>query len=67
MTTLSCPNCQTPIGDTGISHTTNFGPVRQGATCPSCGAKLVRNPESFVPELRQWRKREAEELEDEPA
>jgi endogenous inhibitor of DNA gyrase (YacG/DUF329 family) len=56
-----CPNCGTPIGDTGMSHEVNRGPLRQGATCPTCAAKLVRNPESTVPELRDWRPAEDDE------
>jgi len=62
MTDLKCPVCGTPIGDTGISHSVGNGPLRQGATCLSCGAKLVRNPESDMTELRQWREAEEEEL-----
>lgn len=39
-------------------------PLRQGATCLSCQAKLVRNPQSDMTDLRQWREAEAEELAD---
>jgi endogenous inhibitor of DNA gyrase (YacG/DUF329 family) len=55
MTTYGCPNCGTPIGDTGISHEVNRSAVRQGTRCPTCDTKLVRNPESQVAELREWR------------
>jgi hypothetical protein len=60
MTNYKCPECGEPIGDTGISSTVNDSSLRQSATCPSCHTKLVRNPESAVPKLRDWRTREKE-------
>jgi hypothetical protein len=45
-------------GATGIGDAKgniSFQPARQHATCQSCGAKLVRNPDSDVADLQRWR------------
>jgi hypothetical protein len=41
--------------------------LRQHVSCPACEAKLIRNPESPVPELRDWRQPEDVEPTDEGA
>lgn len=56
--TLKCPTCEARVLDTGMSSRTMGGPARQYSRCPSCHTKLVRNPESPVPDLRQWRPNE---------
>jgi endogenous inhibitor of DNA gyrase (YacG/DUF329 family) len=66
---LKCPQCETSVPDTGMSSSTGIGgaggdisfqPARQHTTCPNCDARLVRNPDSDVTDLRQWRLREPE-------
>jgi hypothetical protein len=55
------PRGNIPIGDTGISHSSMGGRLRQGVECPECGQRLVRNPESPARELREWRVNEDRE------
>jgi DNA-directed RNA polymerase subunit RPC12/RpoP len=64
MSTYRCPNCKTEIPDTGISSKTMGSQLRQHTQCPSCKMRLVRNPESPVPELRDWRENEDKEPDD---
>lgn len=64
MSTDRCPNCKTEIPDTGISSKTTHSELRQHVRCPSCKLRLVRNPESAVPELRDWRENEDKDPDD---
>jgi hypothetical protein len=60
MSALRCPNCRAPIGDTGISSTVMGSLPAQHRRCPGCDMRLVRNPESLIAELREWRAAEDE-------
>lgn len=44
-----------PDGDTGLSSTTMGSVPAQHTRCPGCEIRLVRNPESLIAELREWR------------
>lgn len=67
MPDLRCPLCGTPVPDTGMRSWTGMGPPdssipevprgawRQHGKCPSCGHKMVRNPEAETPSLAEWR------------
>ena len=68
---LKCPKCGADVPSTGMSSGYGIGdgsgnvsyqPMRQSTTCRVCGAKLVRNPDIDVPELRQWRVEEPQQL-----
>jgi hypothetical protein len=42
-----------------MSHSVGLhGESRQASTCPNCDIRLVRNPDSEVTSLRQWRRRD---------
>jgi hypothetical protein len=63
MSDFPCPNCETIVpangrgGATGIGTPTGIAwqPAIQHATCPSCRAKLTRNPELTEHDLHVWR------------
>lgn len=67
MSDLTCPECGASVPDTGMSSSTGVGddagnislqPERQHTVCVECDARLVRNPKSDVPHLREWRRRD---------